>query len=934
MSSSFPREPELPFDLGRIVPSQLSRRIKWGAVVVGLIVAYLLLSYLRSVYTDWLWYGQLGLRSVFVKVLVTRLTLFVAGTVLFAIPAAASLYIAHRLSQGPEQIPVPQAIRDILKKLIAWGAVLAVIVSSLAFGAVAAGQWELFLRFSNAADFGITEPVFGQDVAFYVFSLPLYEFVQTWLLWASVATLLITLGLYFVNFSFRGVGFQFTPALRVQISIILAVIMVVIGAGHWLDRWGLLLSTDGTVFGAAYTDIHARKPALMILTFFALAASILILVNAYMRGVRLLVGGVALWAIMAVLLGALWPNAIQRFTVEPQEFTKEQEYIARNIEFTRRAFGLHGVFDRPYPAQPALTADLINANLETVENIRLWDKGPLSNVYKQLQIIRPYYDFHDADVDRYTVGGELRQVMLAAREIAHEKLQPEAQTWINTKLRYTHGFGIAMSPVTEFTPEGRPEFFAKDIPNDGVIAIGSGSSGDGALTLISNPRIYYGEKTTDYVIVNTDTDELDYEAGDEIKSTKYFGKGGVPIGSFLNRIAYAWHTADYRILISDEITGESKIQYRRTIQERISTVAPFLRLDGDPYIVAVDDKLQWIQDAYTHTDRYPYSDPNSFGFNYIRNSVKVVVDAFDGSLTLYVADPTDPLILTYQKIFPKLFTPLSEMSEALRAHIRYPQDLFGFQSGKYLKYHMLDAQDFYNLSDIWAIPDEKFGQSGDLQSLDPYYAIMKIPGEDQAEFVLLIPFTRNDPPIMAGWLAARNDGENYGELVSFTFPKDRQLDSPRQIEVKIDNDITISPELTLLCQEGSDCIRGNLLVLPMVVEDKATGETKFSILYAEPIYLQAEGVEFPELKKVILASQERVVMRDSIPEAIKALTGVTLSTPAAPTDGESPATGDTVSADPLRAGVEDISKTIEELKDTLSKLEEALDRLKALAGEQ
>lgn len=932
MSSSFPSEQRLPFDLGNIVPSQLSRKIKWAAVVIGLVVAYLLLSYLRSVYTDWLWYGQLGLQSVFIKVLVTRVTLFVVGAVLFAIPAAASVYTARRLSQGPEQIPVPQDIRNILNKLIGLGMILAITVLSLVFGAIAAGQWELFLRFSNAANFGITEPVFGQDIAFYVFSLPLYEFIHTWLLWATVATLCATLGMYFVNFSFRGVGFQFTLALRVQISIILALIMVIVGAGHWLDRWSLLLSTDGTIFGAAYTDVHARKPALMILTFFAIASSILMLVNAYVRGIRLLIGGVALWAIMALLLGVLWPNAIQRFTVEPQEYTKEQDYISRNIEFTRRAFGLYGVADQPYPAEPSLTPELINANLETVENIRLWDRGPLSNVYKQLQIIRPYYDFEDADVDRYTVGGELRQVMVAAREVAHEKLQPEAQTWINTKLRYTHGFGVAMSPVTEFTPEGRPEFFVKDIPNDGVLALAPASAKSDELTLISNPRIYYGEKTTDYVIVNTNTDELDYETGDEIKSTKYFGKGGVPVGSLLNRIAYAWNMADYRILISDEITSSSRVQYRRTIQERISTVAPFLRLDGDPYIVAVDDRLKWIQDAYTHTDRYPYSEPNSFGFNYIRNSVKIVVDAFDGSLTFYVADSNDPLILTYQKIFPKLFTPLDEMSETLRAHIRYPQDLFGFQAGKYLKYHMLDAQDFYNLSDIWAIPDEKFGQSGDLQSLDPYYAIMKIPGENEAEFVLLIPFTRNDPPIMAGWLAARNDGNNYGELVSFTFPKDRQLDSPRQIEVKIDNDTTISPELTLLCQEGSDCIRGNLLVLPMAVENETTGETTYSILYAEPIYLQAEGVEFPELKKVILASQERVVMRDSVPEAIRALTGASMTAPSTLTGSGDSDAGTAASADSIRAGIDDVSTTIDALEDALNKLQEALNNLKSLAG--
>ena len=404
MSSSFPSEQRLPFDLGSIVPSQLSRKIKWAAVVIGLVVAYVLLSYLRSVYTDWLWYGQLGLTSVFIKVLVTRLTLFVVGAVLFAIPAAASVYFARRLSQGPEQIPVPQDIRNILNKLIGLGAILAVTVLSLVFGAIAAGQWELFLRFSNAANFGITEPVFGQDIAFYVFSLPLYEFVHTWLLRATVAILSATLGMYFVNFSFRGVGFQFTLALRVQISIILALIMVIVGAGHWLDRWSLLLSTDGSIFGAAYTDVHSRKPALMILTFFAVASSILMLVNAYFRGIRLLIGGVALWAIMALLLGVLWPNAVQRFTVEPQEYTKEQDYIARNIEFTRRAFeagkldlteaeGVADIIEAETDAQKAQALRQLSGGL--TEQYDRW-RAELTGILALIEVVVDFPDEDDA----------------------------------------------------------------------------------------------------------------------------------------------------------------------------------------------------------------------------------------------------------------------------------------------------------------------------------------------------------------------------------------------------------------------------------------------------------------------------------------------------------------------------------------------------------
>ena len=516
--------------------------------------------------------------------------------------------------------------------------------------------------------------------------------------------------------------------------------------------------------------------------------------------------------------------------------------------------------------------------------------------------------------------------MLAAREVAQEKLDPDAQTWVNTRLRFTHGFGVAMSPVTEFA-EGRPEFFAKDIPSDGVIRV-QGSEEAEPDILIENPRIYYGEKTTDYVIVNTANDELDYQVEGETqpKGNRYDGTGGVPISSFIRRLAYALQFADLNVLITGQITADSRLQYRRDIQERVSTVAPFLQLDRDPYIVAAGGQLFWIQDAYTVSDRYPYSTPHPNGFNYIRNSVKVVVDAYHGDLTFYVVDPGDPIVRMYQAVFPDLFTDLDDMPSDLREHLRYPQDLFGFQAATYLRYHMLDPLDFYNLEDIWSIPNEKFGQSGDLRPVEPYYVIMKIPGEEHEEFVLLIPYTRNEPPILAGWLAARNDGANYGELVAFDFPKERQVDSPQQVEAKIDNDPAISEWFTLRCQEGSDCIRGNLLVIPV-----ATGD-EFGLLYAEPIYLRAEGIDFPELKKVILATGDRVVMEDSVPEAIAALTGFTGP---ASEPGKQPGTDPPASTAPdLRLGeeIQKLTETIETIKQELENLEESLKRLAELSG--
>ena len=927
MATNFPRESDFSLDFSNI-PSQIGGRAKWGFLILGLILAFLLLSLLRSVYTDWLWFGEIGFRGVYVKILVTRIVLLVGGAVVFAIPLGISIFFAGRLSSGPEEIPLPQGARGFLKALIRWGTVAAIVVLSLILGTIVAGQWEILLKFWNATTFGIDDPVYNRDVSFYVFSLPVLGFLQGWLLGSAIVVLLATLALYFVNYSFRGVGLLLTPGLKVHVSIIAAAVMFVIAFGHWLDRWELVLSSQGAVFGAAYTDLNANQPALLIMTIVAGAAGTLMLVNAYLKGVRLLVGAVVLWVAMAVLLGVIWPNFVQQFRVNPNEFARESPYIDRNIEFTRQAFGLGDMVESLYPADPVLTAELVSQNTKTIDNIRLWDHQPLADVYRQIQLIRPYYDFKDADVDRYFIDGEYRQVMLAAREVAPEKLDSEAQTWVNTKLRYTHGFGLAMSPVTEFTAEGRPEFFAKDIPQDGVIRVSSTSPDSAPDVVVENPRIYYGEKTVDYVIVNTKTDELDYQAeGGELRSVKYFGEGGVPLSSFFRRLFYAWQFGDINILISGEISGESRIQYRREIQERISAVVPFLRLDQDPYLVASDTQLFWVQDAYTVSDRYPYSDPHADGFNYVRNSVKVTVDAFNGTPRFYVADPTDPLIETYQDIFPNLFLALDDMPPDLRAHIRYPQDLFQFQAGKYLKYHMLDSQDFYNLEDIWTIPDEKFGQGGTLQPVAPYYVIMKLPGEEEEEFVLLIPYARNDPPIMAGWLAARSDGDNYGKLIGLLFPKERQLDSPRQIEAKIDNDTTISPELTLLCQEGSECIRGNLLVIPMAHEDT------FSLLYAEPIYLKPEGVDFPELKKVILASQERVVMRDTIPEAIAALTG--FSRPATPdrTDGAaSPAPPDLVS-DTVQAAIEAISEVIEDLRQGLVGLEDALRELQAAIGD-
>ncbi len=907
--------------------------LKWVAIAIVVVALMSVFGFARGVFTDLLWFESLGFREIFVTITVTRVALFAAGTVITAILLSVTAWLAYRYSAGQITLPIPDEVASGLGRAVVLGIIIVVAVLSLIFGSVLAARWELFLRFANSVPFGISDPVYSQDLGFYIFDLPVYTFLQGWILGIAIVALLVTVGVNFVNFSLRGTSYELTGGRIVHISIIGAIIMLTLAAGHWLDRWALILSEDGAVFGAAYTDLNARRPALLILTIVAAAAAILMLVNIYLRQMRAVVGAIALWVVLGLVLSSAWPALMQQLSVTPNEFDREEAFIERNIEFTRRAFGLDSIEEDFYPAETAIVPELIQDNLTTINNIRLWDYRPLSQVYRQIQLIRPYYDFKDADVDRYTINGEYRQVLLSAREVAPEKLEDTSQTWVNRKLIYTHGIGVAISPATEFTPEGRPEFFAKDIPADGAIPIGIDDADTPPDLIIDNPRIYYGENTLEYVLANSKQEELDYQTaqGDLIR-THYSGSGGVLMSSFFRRLAYAWQFGDLNILISGEITPDTRLQYRRAIQERIQTVAPFLTLDQDPYIVAQGGRLVWVQDAYTTTNNYPYSDP--FGepetetsqINYMRNSVKATVDSYTGDIDFYIWDMTDPIALTYQRIFPDLFKSASEMPEDLREHTRYPQDLFSVQAEKYAKYHMRDPQNFYNNEDLWDRPNEKFGQEDALQEVEPYYVIMKLPGEEREEFVQLLPYTPNQRQNLIGWLAARSDGENYGKLVAFNFPKDRQIDGPEQVEARIDNDQDISAWFTLRCSEGSTCIRGNLLVIPI-------GE---SLLYAEPVYIRAEGVQFPELKRVILATADSVVMEDSLGLALSALTGERSFTDVGskPEDTRTQQAAVAPTGGDLDLQINIISESVEQMKEDISALEEALERLKELTGGQ
>jgi len=885
--------------------------IKWSLAVVGVIVFFVLLSVIKGTYTDWLWFDSLGFTSVYAKILVTRIWLFFASALFFAMLLGGNIYLAGRFSRGESNLPLPAETQRLLhigaRASVSFGAFL----MSLVFGLVASGRWETFIRFMNIVPFNVQDPLYHHDISFYVATLPVLNFIQGWFLGAVIAITVSVVGVYLINFSLRGVRFVLTPAILAHAAGLGACLMLVIAAKHFLDIYGLVLSSRGVVFGAGYTDVHAVLPVLRLMVGVALAVAILLPTAIFIGGQRLMVGAFGLWAGAAIIVGWMYPALFQRFVVNPSELTREEVYIARNIEATRLAYGLDQIAEASFPVTYGLTAEAVDSNPETIGNIRLWDYEPLRDTYNQLQFISLYYTFRGVDVDRYVIDGAYRQVMLSARELYPENLPPEAQRWVNRKLQYTHGYGAAMSPVNEFTPEGRPVFFLKDIPPVGELEL-------------DRSGIYYGENTKDYVIVNTKTPEFDYPGPEDVPFyARYDGSGGVPLSSPLRRMAYAWQMGEINVLISGQITPESRIQYRRQIQERVATVAPFLKLDQDPYLVVADGKLWWIQDAYTVTASYPYSTPHPTAFgvsNYIRNSVKVVVDPYHGSLSFYVVDPQDPLLQMYRRAFPVLFKPFEEMPESLKTHVRYPEGLFSIQSRMYLQYHMRDPRVFFNKEDQWTIPTETF--FGKQKAVEPYYVIMRLPGETHEEFVLILPFTPKDKPKMVAWLAARADTPHYGELLALIFPKDRQVHGPSQVEARIDNDPLISQQFTLWGQAGSQIIRGNLLTIP--IED--------TVIYVEPVFLQAENFEFPELKQVIVATTEGVEMRSTLDEALLALVGEAPPV-VTPTPGPGPGLPDPT-IEKLKEEVGGIQDEVQRLKESLRALEEALDSLNdTLRGE-
>jgi uncharacterized membrane protein (UPF0182 family) len=840
------------------------RRLRW--VLWALVILLFLLGpALARWYTDWLWFHEVGYVRVFWVPFLSRLavTVVVGGTlwalgyvnlrpvlragraeVLELIARGGGRYRGVRLRRGPTGW---------------WGWALAAVA---ALGGIAASrQWVALQQFVHATPFGQVDPLFGRDVGFYVFRLPVYRLVADGLFaWLVLITVGVAVGYAsaYGRLVLRGVWVA-PPGVRIHLSVLLGAVVLVRGAGFWLDAFDLLYSTRGPAFGASYADVHAVLPALRVLTALFAACGLLLVANAWLRTVRLALATVLLivgaWA---VGLG-VYPGVVQAVRVRPNELTAETPYIRHAITATLRAFGLDDVREREFPTAP-LEAAAIARNRATVENVRLWDYRPLLRAYGQLQSFRRYYVFSDVDIDRYAIDGRPRQVMLAARELATGQLPPQARNWVNRHLVYTHGYGLVMSPVNEVSEEGMPEFFVRDIPLQTIPGL-----------RITRPEIYYGELTTDYVVVNTRVREFDYPQGDDNAYTRYAGRGGIRLG-YLPRLALAYRFGDLKLALSTDIHAGSRLLFARQITQRVARIAPFLRYDRDPYLVVVDGRLVWVLDAYTVTNRYPYAAP--FGdVNYMRNSVKVVVDAYDGAVTFYAVAPDEPILRTLAAIFPELFRPAAQMPPALAAHLRYPVDLFEVQAQVYATYHMRDPQVFYNREDVWAIPREIFGN--ETIRMEPYYVTMRLAEGAAPEFVLILPMVSAGRENMIAWMAARNDPPHYGQLVVYRFPKARTVFGPLQVESRIDQDPFISQQLSLWNQQGSQVIRGNLLVIP--IEE--------GLLYVEPLYLQAERSQLPELKRVIAVSGARIVMAPTLDEALAELFGTRPPRPEPPAAG-------------------------------------------------
>jgi uncharacterized membrane protein (UPF0182 family) len=838
--------------------------IKRKFIIFVILISFLLpfIFSLVNLCTEWLFFDEIGLTSVFTTTLAAKVGAGLFFGALMLLFTLGNLFQANRGKFPVNSIfgNISRIKREEAERLVKPLGTLAALILAILAGQWGAMQWENVLLFANMATVGIKDPVIGKDVGFYLFQLPLLEILKGFLLFMLSATMLMVAGVYYLRggIAITERGGQVDWRVRRHLAILIGIFALVVSAGFYLDGFRLLLSGSGAVHGAGYSDVNARLPVFRILCIITPLTSILMVAGVWKgKWARALLAPIIVFSVYGLGIKA-YPAMLQKFKVAPNELDLENRYIANDIRFTRFGYDLEKIETIPFDADLKLTGAEIAANDATIKNIRLWDHAPLLKTYSQLQQIRTYYKFFDVDNDRYMVNGQYTQVMLSPRELSYGDLP--SRNWINERLIFTHGNGLTFGPVSRISKEGLPEFFVKDIPAVSLADI-----------RVRRPEIYYGELSNEYVIVGTRVPEFSYPTATGNINTVYRGKGGVAIGSPAMKALFAARFRTEKILLSSDITGESRILYYRNIGDRVKAVAPFLRFENDPYMVVADDgSLKWIIDAYTFSDHLPYSKPLGDGTNYLRNSVKAVVDAYDGSVSFYISDPDDVMIKVYGRIFPGLFRPLSAMPDDLRRHVRYPHQFLQIQAAMFTAYHMTDPKVFYNKENLWEVPT-----LGEKQ-MEPYYMIMKLPGESREEYILLLPFTPSKRDNLAAWLTARCDEPNYGKLKAFTFPRDRLIYGPKQIDARINQDSYISQQLTLWNQHGSEVIRGSMLVIPI----------EKSLLYVQPLYLAAaDKAGLPELRRVIVAYGDEVVMEENLELALQRLFGARRATVAAAVAG-------------------------------------------------
>ncbi|HEY3128842.1 MAG TPA: UPF0182 family protein [Acidobacteriota bacterium] len=854
--------------------------------LIALAALYVFFRFGVSVLMDWYWYQEVGYSHVFITMLLAQVALGLAAGLFAALFLFLNANLAIRGNQFQVWAQAPGVIDlrevSVAPSLLRWIAAALSLLLGFIIGGSAAGEWQDVMKFLHAQPFGRTDPLLGRNISFYVFRLPLYSDLVGYLFVVVIASLVVSLAIYFFarQLSFRRT-FYLGGTARRHLFLLLALLLLLMSLSNWLEIFNMMTSPSSLFIGPGYTDVSARMPLARISAFFLAALAVFFAIAAF-RPVRYLVRIAVAAYILIFLVKLVYPSLIQRVVVTPQELTRETPFIQFNIQATREAFNLDKVEERELSAETTLTKGDIERNSTTIKNIRLWDHGPLLDTFSQIQEIRTYYDFLSVDNDRYVIDGHLQQIMLSPRELSTESLPN--RNWINDHLSFTHGFGLTLGPVNRVTPEGLPVLLVKDIPPKSLV---SGVQ-------IDRPQIYYGELTNDYVIADTrgssgDAGEFDYPAGEQNVYRNYEGTGGVPITSFFRRLVFSIGVGSSDILLSKLITPESRILYHRNLQRRIARVVPYLKLDRDPYMVISQGKLYWIQDAYTTSDQYPYAEMVEGIGNYIRNSVKVLVDAYNGSIRFYTADPSDPILRTYGDIFPGVFRPLAEMPEDLRKHLRYPEDIFAIQTAVYSTYHMAQPQIFYNKEDQWEVPVLTHGQQ-QPQMMNPYYTIMRLPGESREEFILMLPFNPRKKDNLASWMVARSDGDEYGKLLVYLFPKQRLVYGPKQINARINQDPEISRQISLWDQRGSVVIQGTLLVIP--IEE--------TLIYVRPVYLRAESGKIPELKRVVVAYENHIAMEETLEQSLAKIFGTEAGAPPelAQAQGVSPAAGQKESAKP------------------------------------